>query len=116
MSRAVIEKTGRDASFRKLFLDSVDESLRNVLNESVRQTIFYQLEDKFGLRREEVPQRVHDFESGLTAMVGSPAAVLIRLIVRNLSAKLGIPYHQRMDYDFKMYVEECKRRYEEKRD
>ncbi len=116
MSRSVIEETRGDARFRHLLLESIDESLRNVFSEGVRQTIFYQLEDKFSLRREEVPQRVHDFEKGLTAMVGSPAAVLIRLIVRNLSAKLGIPYHQRMDYDFKMYVEDYKRRYEENRD
>lgn len=115
MSRSVIEETRGDARFRHLLLESIDESLRNVFGEGVGQTIFDQLEDKFSLRREEVPQRVHDFEKGLTAMVGSPAAaVLIRLIVRNISAKLGIPYHQKMDYGFKMYVEDCKRRYEEK--
>jgi hypothetical protein len=115
-SRSAIEETRGDAGFRHLLLESIDESLRNVFSERVRQTIFYQLEDQFSLRREEVPQRVRDFEKGLTAMVGSPAAaVLIRVIVRNVCAKLEIPY-QRVDYGFKMYVEDCKRRYEEKRD
>lgn len=101
--------------FDSLLLESIDETVRGVLGEAPLEAMFYSLEKHLGLRREEVPGRPGDFEKGLVALFGRrPAPVVIRMIVRNLCGKLEIPYHQRSDYDFKTYVEECKRMYEEK--
>jgi hypothetical protein len=103
--------------FDSLLLESIDETVRGVLGEAPLQTMFYSLEKHLGLRREEVPARLGDFEKGLVALFGRRSApVVIRMIVRNLCGKLGIPYQQRTDCDFKTYVEECKRKYEEKAD
>jgi len=101
--------------FDSLLLESIDESVRGVLGEGPLQAMFYSLEKHLGLRREEIPRRLGDFERGLVDLFGRRSApVIIRIIVRNLSRKLEIPYYQRSDCNFQTYVEECKRRYEKK--
>ena len=101
--------------FDSLLLESIDETVRGVLGEAPLQAMFYALEKHRGLRREEVPRRLGDFEKELVVLFGRRSApVVMRMIVRDLCGKLGIPYQQRSDCDFKTYVEECKRKYEEK--
>jgi hypothetical protein len=102
-------------NFDSLLLESIDETVRGVLGEAPLQAMFYSLEKHLSLRREEVPRKLGDFEKGLVALFGRRSApIVIRMIVRNLCGKLEIPYQQRSEYDFKMYVEECKRKYEDK--
>jgi len=108
-------RLSQDEKFNSLLLESIDESVRGVLGEGPLQAMFYSLEKHLGLRREEIPSRLQDFEKGLVDLFDRrPASVLIRMIVRNLCSKLEISYYQRSDFDLKTYVEECKRRYEKK--
>ena len=101
--------------FDSLLLESIDETVRGALGEAPLQAMFYSLEKHLGLRREEFPSRLEDFEKGLVTLFGRRSApIVIRMIVRNLCGKLEIPYQQRSDCDFRAYVEECKRKYEEK--
>lgn len=63
---------------------------------------------------EEIPDRLDDFQTALGKIRGKGAPVLTRMITRNLCNKIGgCSYHERSDWNLKMYVENCKRRYEE---
>jgi hypothetical protein len=72
------------------------------------------METRFGIKREELPERIHDFENHLTMFFGLGAPVLIRVFVRNLCAKLEIPYRQGVGCNFELYVKDCMRRWREK--
>jgi len=100
--------------FRSLLLESIDETVRGVLGEGPLKAMFYSLEKYLGVSRGEIPERLEDFQNGLVTLFGRSAAPIIsRAIVRNLCGKLEIPY-QRSDYDFKTYIEECRRKYGER--
>jgi hypothetical protein len=101
-----------DGKFDSLLLESIDETVRGVLGEGPLLAMFYSLEKRLGIRRGEIPERLEDFQRGLMTLFGRSAAPIIsRAIVRTLCGKLEIPYQQRSDYDFKTYIEECRREY-----
>jgi len=105
----------RSGKFDSLLLESIDETVRGVLGEAPLQAMFYSFDKHLGLRREQIPERLEDFQNGLVRLFGRSAGAIIgRAILRTLCGKLEIPYQQRSDLDFKTYVEECKRKYEEK--
>lgn len=104
----------REARFRQLLLESIDEGICGVLGEGSRQAVFYHVENRFQVRREKIPEDLENFQNGLAKIFGSGARVLARVIARRLCEKLEIPFSWRNDYDFKTYVEDCKLRYEEK--
>lgn len=88
--------------------------IREVLGEKPLKATFFSLERSFHIRREEIPARLEDFQNALAEFFGNGAPVITRAIARRLCTRLEIPYHERSDYDFRMYVEDCKRRYEQK--
>jgi hypothetical protein len=78
------------------------------------EAIFFRLEKSFNVRHEEIPDRLDDFQTALEKMCGKGAQVLMRMIARNLCSKIGgCSYGEGSDWNLKMYVEDCKRRYEE---
>lgn len=76
--------------------------------------MFSSLESNFHIKREEIPERLEDFQKALAELFGNGAPVITRAVARRLCRGLGIPYYVRSDYDFKMYVEDCRRRYEQR--
>jgi len=100
--------------FRSLLLASVDEVIREVLGERPLRAVFSSLKRSFNIKREEIPERLEDFQKALAELFGNGAPVITRAVARRLCRRLGIPYYERSDYDFKMYVEDCKRRYEQR--
>jgi hypothetical protein len=103
----------KDRVFRGLLLASLDDVIREVLGERPLKAMFSSLESNFHIKREEIPERLEDFQKGLAELFGKGAPVITRAVTRRLCRRLGIPYYERRDYDFKMYVEDCKRRYEQ---
>ena len=109
-----LERTAPAREFRDLLLQSIDDSIRGVLGDGPLEATFSCLEKTFSLRHEEIPDRLDDFQTALGRMYGKGAPVLTRTIAHNLSNKIGsCSYHERSDWNLKMYVENCKRRYEE---
>jgi len=94
--------------FRRLLLESVEDGIRGVLGELPLQTLYYSLEKNDQIRRDEIPERLEDFQSALTRMLGAGAPVIMRVIARNLHSRLEIPYHREEGYDLKRHVEICR--------
>jgi hypothetical protein len=108
---ASLTETKRPVRFGDVLLESIDYTIQGVLGEEPWTALFDFIEEQFHLRREDIPERLQDFTDALR-ILGRGAPVMTRAIVKNLCGRLGIPYIQRGDLDFKTYVEDCKRRYE----
>ncbi len=104
-----------ESKFRQLLLESIDESIRSILGDAIPGAVFARLLKDLNLRREEILERIEDFQNGLERILGSvSASVMTRAIIRTFCGKLQIPYHRRDGFSFKMYVEDCERRYAER--
>jgi hypothetical protein len=73
--------TGKD--FQKLFLEAVDDAFSS-LGDSARQSIYFHLETRFSLPRDEIPNRLEDFENGLEKIFGAGTKFLEILIMKRL--------------------------------
>lgn len=82
----IVPKKSR--SFDDLLLDAIDEALSS-LGESVKQSIYFHVENKFVAKR-EIPRNIKDFQGGLEKIFGAGAQFIEILIMRNLHAKIGI--------------------------
>lgn len=77
-------------AFEKLFLEAVDEALAS-LGDSAKQAIYFHLENKFEIERNEIPERVEDFAEGLQKIFGVGAQFLEILIMKQLHERIGQP-------------------------
>ena len=97
-------------SFEKFLLEAVDEALAS-LGDSARQSIYFHLEDKFDITKNEIPQRVEDFADGLQKIFGAGAQFLKILIMRKLYEKIGktLEWDKNKELMFVEYVASVKR-------
>jgi hypothetical protein len=77
-------------AFGKLFLETVDDALDS-LGDSAKQAIYFHLENKFKIERNQIPQRVEDFADGLRKIFGIGAQFLEILIMKKLYERIGQP-------------------------
>lgn len=77
-------------SFDKLFLEAVDDALSS-LGDSAKQSIYFHLESRFKIPRNEIPYRFQDFAAGLEKIFGVGARFLEILIMKKLHEKTGKP-------------------------
>ncbi len=52
--------------------------------------MYWHLEDKYGVRREEIPDKVGEFMAMLRKMYGSGAEVIERIIVGEMAREFGV--------------------------
>jgi len=106
----VVSKPCADLALDRLLLQSIGETIHVLLGDKPQQVLFERLDDDFHLKREEIPDRLGDFQRALTALLGAGSPVLTRAIIRNLCSKLEIPFVRKDEYDFEAYVADCIRR------
>jgi hypothetical protein len=82
-----LAKTGE---FDKLLVSAIDEAL-NSLGESVKQSIYFHIENKFNVARTEIPENLAGFQGGLEKIFGTGARFIEILIMKNLHTKIGLP-------------------------
>jgi hypothetical protein len=99
-----------DVEFRTVLLESIDETIRDLLGDEPLRVLFEGLGNDFELKRVEIPDRLDDFEKALTFILLPVAPDITRAIAPCLYEKLQIPYRERKDYTLKMYVQDCKDR------
>jgi len=73
--------TGKD--FHELFLRAVDSAFSS-LGDSARQSIYFHLETRFRMPRDEIPDRLEDFENGMEKIFGAGTKFLEILIMKRL--------------------------------
>ena len=75
-------------TFDELLVRAVDEALAS-LGDSAKQAIYFHLEDKFRISRNEIPQHLEDFTNGLHKIFGMGAQFLQILIMKHLHERIG---------------------------
>jgi hypothetical protein len=78
----------KSGEFDKILLSAIDEAL-NSLGESVKQSIYFHIEKKFSVARNEIPENLVEFQGGLEKIFGAGARFIEILIMKNLHSKIG---------------------------
>ncbi len=78
-------------SFEKLLLEAIDEGLSS-LGETCKQAIYFQLEKKFKLTKQDIPSRIEDFTEAMENIFGAGAQVLEIRIMKILFQNMGYPF------------------------
>jgi hypothetical protein len=98
----------KSREFDKLLLSAIDEAL-NSLGESVKQSIYFHIEKKFSVARNEIPENLVEFQGGLEKIFGTGARFIEILIMKNLYSKIGRPLMMESEQlEFVEYVDAAK--------
>jgi hypothetical protein len=93
----------------KLLIKSVDEALKEIFGEPATTIIYDYLQNNHSLKREEIPERLEDFERGLEKILSSGAWVAERAILKNLYSDFGLEYRNKVNYTFVDHVTKLKK-------
>ena len=104
-----------EKAFHKLLLEAVDSALSS-LGDSARQSVYFHLEKKFDITRDEIPGRVDDFDHGLERIFGTGTRFLEVLIMKKLYEEIGskgkiLKLDQGNEFRFVDYVKAAERTY-----
>ncbi|MEM2463251.1 MAG: hypothetical protein QXY07_01040 [Candidatus Bathyarchaeia archaeon] len=93
-------------TFDELLLEAVDEAL-STLGDSAKQSIYFHLQDKFKISREDIPKRISEFAEGLEKIFGLGARFLEIMIMKRLYTYIGQPleWDEQKEFVFVNYVE-----------
>jgi hypothetical protein len=98
----------KSREFDKLLLSAIDEALTS-LGESVKQSIYFHIENKFSVARNEIPENLGEFQGGLEKIFGAGARFIEILIMKNLHSKIGRPLMiESEQFEFVEYVDAVK--------
>jgi hypothetical protein len=108
--------TGKKEAFETLLLEAIDEALTS-LGDSARQAIYYHLEDKFKITKNEIPNRLKDFTDGLEKIFGLGARFIEILIMKKLYEKIGKPleWNESKELLFFEYIKAAKESFEKRK-
>ena len=81
-------------AFDRLLLEAVDDAF-SALGDSAKQSIYFHLETKFRIAKNEIPDRLEDFEDGLERIFGPGSRFLEILIMKKIYEKINRP----LDWD-----------------
>ncbi len=98
--------------FEKLLIQAVDEGLSS-LGESSRHAVYFYLEKKFDLKKQEIPDKIKIFADAIEKIFGSGADFLELLIMKNLYEKVGgiLKLRESNDFAFVEYVIDVKQNF-----
>ena len=102
------EKTINKDDFNLALLEAVDEGFL-ALGESVRQAIYWHLENRFSIKRNEIPNRLKEFMEALKNMFGAGAEILLKVIIKRFYIKLNLNFKDVEGWSFIDYVENAKK-------
>jgi hypothetical protein len=77
--------------FEAVLLEAVDEAFLS-LGESVKASIYFHLEHKFIIPKQDIPYRIDDFSDALERIFGVAAKYLEILIMKKLHEKIACFY------------------------
>ena len=104
----------KSREFDKILLIAIDEALTS-LGESVKQSIYFHIENEFKVARKDIPENLEKFQEGLEKIFGAGARFIEILIMRNLHMKIGLPLKMEGEQlEFVEYIGVAKRGFLEK--
>jgi hypothetical protein len=81
-----------EKKFSLILLDSIDEALSS-LGENSKKIIYFHLETKFGIPRQDIPKRVNDFSEAIEKIFGVAAEQIEILIMKYLNQQVECAYN-----------------------
>lgn len=109
-----VRTLAKRSAFANLLVDAIDETL-NSFGESVKQSIYFYIENEFKVARKDIPENLEEFQEGLEKIFGAGARFIEILIMRNLHMKIGLPLKMEGEQlEFVEYIGVAKRGFLEK--
>jgi hypothetical protein len=82
---------GTRRSFYDTLLEAIDEAFSS-LGESSKIAVYLHLENSMGIKKQEIPFRIDDFQNALERIFGVGTRLLEILFVKNLHEKIKTTY------------------------
>jgi hypothetical protein len=86
-----LTRTETEKRFAVILLDSIDEAL-TTLGPNVKLSIYFHLETKFAISKQDIPDRIEDFTCAIEKIFGDAAKPLEILIMKHLNQKAQCNY------------------------
>ncbi len=102
----------KSKEFDDLLLNAIDNSFTS-LGESIKQSIYFHLDEQFQLKRTQIPRSLNKFQTSIEKIFGTGARFLEILIMKNLHLKMDISIEaeDNVDINFIEYVKRAKDAY-----
>ena len=102
--------------FGKVLLGTIDKSLNQILGETATKAIYFNLEQIYHLKREDIPDNLEEFQFTLERIFGIGALVIEKTIMKNLYSRLclknknlSLKYKNKEQFNFIDYILDLKR-------
>ena len=100
--------SGQNAQFGSAVLGAVDDGLL-VYGEAVRHALYYSVEAKYHLKREQIQDRIEDFHKAIGELCGYGGRVTERLIAKSLYSRLGLDFVEHEEWSLVEYIRHAKK-------
>lgn len=94
--------------FDKALLDALDEVLLT-LGEQSKKIIYFHLQNKYLLKKEDIPRKPVYFALAVRGMLGMSGSFIETQVLKNLCKKLGLQYENLKNHQFEAAIEEIRR-------
>ena len=81
----------KSRTFDPILIDSIDEALES-LGESVKESVYFLLEHRFSIVKQDIPDRIGDFSTAIEQVFGSCARQFKVLIAEILRKRVSHKY------------------------
>ena len=94
--------------FNEILIQSIDESINELVSPNVRRVLYKLLEDHYGIIPDEFPYRLETIYTALDDVFGIRVAGAIeRLIAKHFYGELNIPFAYMSECTLQMYIEKA---------
>lgn len=108
--------------FNKILLETIEETLQTTLGDIATTSIYQNLECIFGIKKNQIPQKLYEFSNTLEKILGIGARNIEILLIKNFYKKIKItctwPNNEDshlkiidLDLTFTEYIKNVKKRY-----
>ncbi len=109
IARSETEEPSLEARFNKTLVESIGETITQILGPQVAEAFAGHLHAHLGLSREDIPSHLKEVFSALDGSFGVGGAVLGRAIIRRICIALGLGFDQKPSSSWVESIEETKR-------
>ena len=89
-------------------MEAINEVLEGIFGKKGSSIIFETMEKKHILKRNQIGEKLYDFEDVLRKMFKSGSLIIEDLILEKLYVKLNLEFKSRKGFQFSDYVQELK--------
>jgi hypothetical protein len=99
----------QDQDFNAILIESIDETIAQLLSPMVAERLFEQLEKAHSIKKDEVPSRLDKLLLALENAFGSKSAQVIgKAIARRFYSRLGLEFSNDPQKTLITYIENAK--------